>query len=188
MTALNLQNPYFRKADPIEVGRLFEKIPPHAIEAERCFVAAMMLEPPIVPDALRIVRVADDFTCGKCRAVYREIVSVYRERGALDLVLLYQRMLDSGSITEIGGESKGQQFLADLAMEVPSAGHWRHYARLVRDKAWVRRLLRVAAHIIHDCYREPHEVEEISHRAMEALRVLHEAHSRTVEGKKEKAA
>jgi replicative DNA helicase len=149
--------PARQRVDPIEIGRLFEKLPPHAIEAEMSLLGSMLLDPQVIGEVVQIISKGEDFFKPAHGAVFDAIVELYDEHSRLDLVTLHQLMLDRGVLEAIGGED----YLAELAMSVPSAAHAEYYARLVRDKAIIRQLIGIAGEIIFDAYNSPDAAQEI---------------------------
>ena len=146
-----------KRIDPVEVGKLFEKLPPHAIEAEMSLLGSMLLDPQVIGEVVQVIRGGDDFFKPAHGAVFDSIVELYDKYSRLDLVTLHQLLLDRGVLAEIGGED----YLAELAMSVPSAAHAEYYARLVRDKAIIRQLIGIAGEIIFDAYNSPDAAQEI---------------------------
>ncbi len=146
-----------KRIDPVEVGKLFEKLPPHAIEAEMSLIGSMLLDPQVIGEVVQVIRGGDDFFKPAHGAVFDTIVELYDKHSRLDLVTLHQLLLDRGVLAEIGGED----YLAELAMSVPSAAHAEYYARLVRDKAIIRQLIGIAGEIIFDAYNSPDVAHEI---------------------------
>ncbi|QOJ18991.1 MAG: replicative DNA helicase [Phycisphaeraceae bacterium] len=146
-----------RPADPVELARLFEKLPPHAVEAEMSLLGSMMLDPTVIGEVVQVLRTGDDFFKPAHGAIFDAIVELYDKHSRLDLIALHQLLLDRNLLDSIGG----QDYLAELAMSVPSAAHADYYAALVRDKAMVRRLIRVAGDIIHDAYTSSDKAADI---------------------------
>ena len=75
-----------RKRDWRHLARLFEQLPPHALEAEMSLLGSMLLEPQVVGDAVMIVRSGADFFKHANGALYDAMVELYDRHGALDIV------------------------------------------------------------------------------------------------------
>jgi len=131
-----------------QLSRLFEQLPPHAIEAEMSLLGSMLIDPKVIGDALMIVRSGDDFFKPANGAIYDAMVELYDRHGALDIVPLNQLLADRDVLESVGGLN----YLVELANAVPTAANAEHYARLVRDKASIRRLIDAAGDILHDSY------------------------------------
>ncbi len=145
----------------IEVGTLFDKLPPHALEAEMALLGSMVLDAQVVGDVLQLLKGADDFYKPAHAAVYETLVELYDSTQAIDMVQLNQRLVDKQMLEQVGG----LQYLIDIAESVPSAAAAMHYARIVRDKAVLRRLIETAGTVLHDAYHSDEPVADLLDRA-----------------------
>ncbi len=136
-------------ADPAEVARLFSALPPAAPEAEMSLLGSMLIDPKMIPDVVGIVADADDFAKPAHGTVYRHMVELYEATATVDIVALVQRLKDHGVLDEVGGS----QYLVELAEGVPTAVNAAEYARMVREKATLRELIRAAGEILVDAHQ-----------------------------------
>lgn len=125
-----------------QLRTLFEKMPPHAIEAEACLLGSMIVEPQRIPDVKAMLR-RDEFWSPKNGTIYAAIIEMFETHGSVDVVQLHQLLVDRDVLDAVGG----QDYLVELANSMPSAANAKHYARLVREKAAVRGLLELAGNI-----------------------------------------
>ena len=139
------------------VARLFEKLPPHAIEAEMCLLGSVLLEPRVLGDLSLIVRDSSDFYKPTNGAIYEAMVELYDRHGSVDIVQLHQVLSDKGILEAVGG----QEYLVELASAVPSAANATRYGHLVREKAMVRRLIEQAGEILAEAYDGRQSAETI---------------------------
>jgi replicative DNA helicase len=151
-------------ADPQRVARLFEKLPPHAVEAEMCLLGSILLEPRVLGDVTFIVRDGLDFYKPTNGAIYDAMVELYDRHASLDIVQLNQQLIDHDILDAVGG----QDYLVELASCVPTAANAAHYARLVREKSMVRKLIEEAGEILAQAYESRDEastiLDEAEHR------------------------
>ena len=143
-----------------KVARLIEQLPPHALEAEACVLGAALIEPASLDDVVQIL-CRDDFYKPAHGAIFHEMVRLREAHDSLDIVQLHQSLIDMDVLDSIGG----QQYLVNLANEVPSAHNAIQYARLVHDKAVLRRLIEQAGQILEDAYGNPGSPREVLDRA-----------------------
>ncbi|MHC4108677.1 MAG: replicative DNA helicase [Planctomycetota bacterium] len=150
--------------DPQRVARLFEKLPPHAIEAEMCLLGSILLEPRVLGDVTFIIRDGADFYKPTNGTIYDTMVELYDKNASLDIVQLNQHLVDHDVLDAVGG----QDYLVELASCVPTAANASHYARLVREKAMVRKLIEEAGEILTKAYDSRDEaatiLDEAEHR------------------------
>ncbi len=143
----------FRKGDrrPVEAGelaKLFDRLPPHALEAEAALLGSMILDWHVCGEVIEIIRNDEDFFKPAHSAIYKAIIELYDQQQSMDVVQLTQKLKDQAVLDQTGGV----EYLIELAESVPSATSAAHYARIVRDKAVLRRLIDAAGKIIYDAY------------------------------------
>lgn len=136
-------------ADPAEVARLFSALPPSAPEAEMSLLGAMLVDPKVIPDVIGIVTQADDFARAGHGTIFQHMVALYDATATLEIVSLVQRLKDHGVLDDVGGAP----YLMDLAEGVATAANAAEYARLVREKATLRELIRAAGEILVDAHQ-----------------------------------
>ena len=136
-------SPSRRTADWRHLSRLFEQLPPHAIEAETSLLGSMLIDPKAIGDVLMVVRAGDDFYKPANGAIFEAMTKLYDTSATLDLVQLNQVLADQGTLDAVGG----LDYLVELANAVPTASNAVHYARLVREKAAIRHLIDAAGEI-----------------------------------------
>jgi replicative DNA helicase len=160
----------------VEIAKLFEALPPHAIDAEMSLLGAMLWDPRVVGDVVGIVRNGSDFYRPAHAAIYDTMVEIYDRSGGLDLVTLSQALTDKKLIEQVGG----LDYLVSLAEGVPGSSGAPHYARLVREKATVRELIGAAGEILSDAHTSRDPAQELLERAEQ--RIFHIAQKRESEG------
>ncbi|MCC5786040.1 MAG: replicative DNA helicase [Phycisphaerales bacterium] len=136
------------KVDASTVGRLFDRLPPHAPEAEMALLGSMVLGPEVIADVLHIVSRPEQFFMPAHGAIFRVLVDTYNRHRSGDLVQLVDALRDASVLDEVGGEA----YLVQLAESVPTASNAPYYARIVADKARLRSLIDTAGTIIYDAY------------------------------------
>jgi len=140
MTYVSSDN--FSIADPY-VGRTA----PWSQEAEQAVLAAMMLDQDA---ALRAAELVDDtmFYREGHRRLFRTMLALTERRVVIDHITLRDELLRRGEL-EVAG---GLDYLADLVDAVPTAANLEFHAKIVRDKAVLRRLIEASTSIITEAY------------------------------------
>ncbi len=136
-------------ADPAEVARLFSALPPAAPEAEMSLLGAMIVDPKVISDVIGIVSQPDDFAKAGHGTIFQHMIALYDSTATLEIVSLVQRLKDHGVLEDVGGSA----YLMDLAEGVATAANAAEYARLVREKATLRELIRAAGEILVDAHQ-----------------------------------
>jgi replicative DNA helicase len=124
-----------------------DRQPPHNDDAEAAVLGACMLVPAAVDTVLLILR-KDDFFRGFHQHVYESVKDLHDRSQPVDLVTV-QDWLNTRNLLEAAG---GSVALAGLTEKVASAANVEAYARLVKEKAKLRRLISACAQITQDCY------------------------------------
>ncbi len=109
-----------------------------------CLLGSILLEPRVLGDTTFIIKDGKDFYKPTNGAVYDAMIELYDVNASLDIVQLSQLLVDRDILEAVGG----QEYLVELASGVPTAANATHYARLVREKAMVRRLIEEAGVIL----------------------------------------
>lgn len=125
---------------------LFEKLPPHAPEAEMALLGSLILDPGALDDVIGLVPSSSFFYSEAHGAIYDAIKDIYDAHRAGDLVLLTQHLRDNESLEQVGG----LDYLERLATQTPSAANAAYYAKLVRAKALLRFLIEACGQTVFD--------------------------------------
>ena len=133
-------------------------------EAERAVLGAILIENSSINQVLEILT-AEDFYNENHSKIMSSMVDLDREGTAIDVLTLYEWM-DSKGIME---ESGGAAYLTYLVSTVPTAENVTHYARIVKDKAVLRKLVLTATDIAHRGYGPDIEVNEFIDRAEQSI-------------------
>ncbi len=155
---------------PIELGALFDKLPPHAIEAEQSLLGSMILDWRVCGEVLQIIRGGEDFYKPAHAALYEVLQELYDVQQSIDLVQLNQKLIDKGMMDQVGGVP----YLVELAESVPSAVSAPYYARIVREKALIRSLIEAAGRTLHEAYHLDDPAVDLLDRASQALFAIQE--------------
>lgn len=139
--------------------------PPYDPEAEMCALGSVLLDNDALDDLVAVVG-ADDFYHRANRLVFEAM----RDLGEhVDVVTLNAELERRGVLDEAGGK----KYLAELMEAVPSAHNVGAYAKLVRDCAVRRRLLRAAEEIRSNALAGGKSNELIDHAERQIFEIQH---------------
>ena len=136
------------------------QIPPHSIEAERAVLGAILLNKDAF-DAVSSIVKAEDFYSDNHRVIYEALVSIVGKNQRADYVLLSEELKKSQKLEAVGGIL----YLTNLTTDIVDAYNVEDHAKIVRDKAHLRKLIHVANAVESMAYREEEETEDIVNRA-----------------------
>jgi replicative DNA helicase len=141
-------------------------VPPQNLEAEESVLGAMLVAPGAIGSVLVDVRLRpEDFYRESHAAIYRAILALNDRNDAVDSLTVSAELEKRGDLQTAGGKP----YVHQLAAVVPAAGNARHYAKLVKDEATLRRLLGVAHTIesrVAERRGEAHQLVEDSERLL----------------------
>lgn len=139
-------------------------VPPQALDAERSVLGAMCLSTEAVA---RAVERLDErsFYRESHRRIWAGIVALFERGEAADLITLREELTRRGELESIGGTA----YLTELFEYMPSAASVDHHARIVAEKAILRRLIEAATSITEESYRGAEAAEMVLDRAQERI-------------------
>ncbi len=138
------------------IAEELRKIPPQQIEAEQSLLGGILIDSDGLPSALEVLK-GDEFYRDAHRAIYRAFQDLFERNEPIDLLTVAEYLAEKSQLEAVGGAT----YLASLAELVPSAANVGAYAKIVGDKAILRRLIQVANEISSWCYGKGKSVEEI---------------------------
>ena len=138
----------------------FERTPPHDIAAEQCVLGGMMMSKDAISDVLEVIRAADHYRPAH-QIVHETILDLYSRGEPADAVTVAAELTKRGDIGKVGGAP----YLHTLIASVPTAANAGYYARIVRERAILRRLVEVGTRIVQLGYAGDADADELVDRA-----------------------
>jgi len=146
--------------------------PPQNLEAEQSVLGAVLLSDTALPALIIDERLhPEDFYREAHGFVYQAMLDLHSVGEPVDALTLEEHLKRAGQLDQVGGRA-GIDLLAGA---VPAVGNVRQYARIVRENAMLRRLLRASYDIqakVHSHEAQPRELVDMAERAI--LEVAHE--------------
>ncbi|MFN0156297.1 MAG: replicative DNA helicase [Gaiella sp.] len=139
-------------------------VPPQNLEAEESVLGAMLISPTAIGSATEIL-VASDFYRDSHGIVFRAILGLWGKGEPVDAITLADELDARGELEKIGGRAK----VAELAALVPAAANVDHYARIVKEMATLRGLVRVGQEITRLGLDRPGETADLVDRAEQSV-------------------
>ena len=128
---------------------LIQRVPPNNKEAEQSVLGSILLRPEALIEALEYVT-ADSFYQHAHQLIFTAMMELNEADQGIDVVTVKNILDDKNQLDDIGGVS----YLADLASIVPTAANVVYYAKIVADKALLRRLITTATNIVAQSYED----------------------------------
>ena len=137
-----------------------DRLPPHSIEAEMCLLACMTLDRDLVGEVVQKVS-RESFYLADHQVIFEALVALWDRNEPIDAVLLRDELSKKQLLEEVGGAA----YIGELLGSVPSAAHAHHYAKVVREKSTLRRLIDASNKCLEDAYGSHETVEGVVDRA-----------------------
>lgn len=142
----------------------FEKGLPSNIEAERSVLGAILLDNGLCNQAIELLR-RDELFLDSHRRIYDKMIALTERGSPIDMVTLTDELRRAGEFEQVGGAT----YIASLIDGVPRTDTIEHYARLVKAKAMLRRMISAANQIIANCFAEEEEPETLVDQAEQMI-------------------
>jgi replicative DNA helicase len=140
--------------------------PPQNLEAEQSVLGAVLLSDTALPALIIDERLqAEDFYREGHGRIYKAMLDLHTLGEPVDALTLVEHLKQAGDLEAVGGRAA----IDLLAGSVPAVGNVRQYARIVRDNAMLRRLLRASYEIqsrVHSHEALPRDLVDMAERAI----------------------
>ena len=128
--------------DP-ELVRASGRIPPQNLEAEQSVLGAVLLDNSAAFTAMEHIK-TDDFYFTSHRQIFESMAELAEKNHPIDILTLTEHLKKTDRLDAAGGAA----YVASLSNVVPSTANIVHYAKIVREKATLRKLIHTASEII----------------------------------------
>jgi replicative DNA helicase len=147
-----------------EVDLSSHKLPPQNVEAEQSVLGGILIENEAINKVMEILTF-DDFYRDAHRRIFNALISLSERDEPADLITLTNELRKIDQLDSIGGAS----YLASLIDSVPTAANIEYYAKIVKEKAILRKLIETSTDIITQSYEDRGDVEGFLDEAERAI-------------------
>jgi replicative DNA helicase len=138
----------------------FERTPPHDVAAEQCVLGGMLLSKDAISDVIETIRPQDHYRPAH-QVIHEAILDMYGRGEPVDAITVADELTKRGDITRVGD----RPYLHTLIATVPTAANAGYYARIVRERAILRRLVEAGTRIVQFGYAGDADADELVDRA-----------------------
>ncbi|MGP4117717.1 replicative DNA helicase [Levilactobacillus zymae] len=135
---------------------LTDHTPPQNLEAEKAVLGAIFLSTDALVDALEYLS-PEDFYRREHQIIFQAMMDLNDRDEAIDVVTITDLLTAKNQLDDVGGVT----YIAELAGSVPTAANATYYAKIVQNKAVLRRLIQTATNIVTQGYQQDGDVTEI---------------------------
>ncbi len=147
-------------AELIPSGGEFDRTPPHDVAAEQCVLGGMLMSKDAISDVMEVIRSGDHYRPAH-QLIHEAILDLYGRGEPADPVTVRDLLTKRGELARAGGAP----YLHTLIAAVPTAANAGYYARIVRERAILRRLVEVGTRIVQLGYAGDGDADELVDRA-----------------------
>ena len=136
------------------------RVMPHNLEAEQSTLGGMLLSQEAVAEVFEMVSPVD-FYAPKHELIFNAVLSLFGKGEPTDVIAVSDELNKQGNLLKAGGAD----YLHSLTSYVPTAANASYYAKIVADKAILRRLIEAGTRIAQAGYDSQGEVEDLVNQA-----------------------
>ncbi len=133
-----------------------DRLPPQSIQAEVCVLGSMILDEASIDLVVQILK-KEDFHRPAHQLVFEVLSEMRQATKPIEAVTVIEELQQRKIYEEVGGT----EYIVALVEGVPNSANAEYYAKLVRDKAMLRRLITVGNGIIREAYDSSQEALEV---------------------------
>ncbi len=135
---------------------LIKRILPHSLEAEGSVIGSMIMDKEAIVAASELLK-EEDFYSKQYGALFDTMTDLYNEGKPVDLITLQEKLKEKNLPPEV----YSLEFISDLVTAVPTSANVKHYAEIVKEKAILRKLIKINEEIANTCYLGKESLEKI---------------------------
>lgn len=141
-----------------------QRIPPNSLEAEQSVLGAMLLDKEAITAATELIT-GEDFYREAHKEIFEAIVEIFDRGDPVDLITLTEKLKVRNTLEAVGGIT----YLTNLMNVVPATHNVHYYAKIIEDKALLRRLIKSSNEIMAKSFEATEEVSSIIDSAEKSI-------------------
>ena len=126
---------------------VIRKTQPNSVESEQAVLASMLMNREAVVNVADMLT-KDDFYQPQYGVIFEAMVELYHEGTAIDLITLTERLKEKGVPENV----YGIETMQELMSVVPTSANAKQYAGIIKDRANMRRVIKLAETAANYCY------------------------------------
>ncbi len=151
-----------------------DRTAPQNNEAEQSVLGSILLQPTALISAMEFIQ-ANDFYRRGHQLIFQAMIDLNEKNEEIDLVTVADRLENTKQLEDVGGTP----YLAELSSVVPTAANIEYYAKIVEERALLRRLIQASTDIITETYEESDDISNILDMAEQKILKVSERKNRS---------
>lgn len=137
---------------------VIKRIMPHSTEAERAVIGAILMNKEAAMAASELIT-GEDFYQTAYGIVYDAMLELFHKGQPIDLITLQEHLKEKNVPPEVSGLEFVKDLIAEMGVE--TSANVKYYAKIVQEKAILRKLIKINEEIANTCYQENQPLSEI---------------------------
>ncbi|MBU4371530.1 MAG: replicative DNA helicase [Proteobacteria bacterium] len=147
-----------------DIDASLHKVPPQNLDAEQSVLGGILLDNLALNTVLEVLD-QSDFYSDAHRKIFAAVIELSNRNEPCDLITLSNLLKDQKRMEQVGGTA----YLASLVDNVASAANIAYYAKIIKEKSILRRLIGSATEILNKSYDASMDVDHILDEAEHAI-------------------
>ncbi|BCL60867.1 hypothetical protein DGMP_15600 [Desulfomarina profundi] len=140
------------------------RMPPQNVEAEQAVLGSILLKADTFGKVLEILKPEDFYKDGH-KLIFEVMIDLFEKNEPQDVLTVSNLLRDTNRLEEAGGAT----YLATLTSIVPVTSNISSYAKIIREKSILRKLIEVNTDIAARCYEEQNDIDILVDQAEQAI-------------------
>ncbi len=137
---------------------------PHDLDAEKSVLGAILINNQAFNQAAEVID-AGDFYRDAHRRIFEKMVGLTDRGNPVDLLTLKDELSRSGDLDEVGGPA----YISALTDGVPRSANVEFYAKIVKEKSTLRRLIQSATDVLGRAYDAEEDADDLLDEAERSI-------------------
>lgn len=155
-------------------GVMADRTLPHNLEAEKSVLGAILINNQAFNQAAEVID-AQDFFRDAHRRIFEKMVGLTDRSEPVDFVTLTDELTRSGELEEVGGPA----YVSGLTDGVPRSANVEYYARIVKEKSTLRRLIQASNEVLVRAYDAEEDADDLLDEAERTIFSIAEGRMRS---------
>lgn len=139
----------------MEDESVIKRIQPHNDEAEKSLIGSMIMNNKVIDEVFDIVR-KEDFYQPYNAIMFEAIYELYNNKSKIDMIILQNSLIKKNI-----PENIARDYIKSAVLAVQTSVNAKDYAKIVKDKSILRKLIKISENISNECYMDKENVENI---------------------------
>jgi replicative DNA helicase len=126
---------------------LIRRVMPSSAETEQAVIGSILMDKDEMMNVADIL-VPDDFYQSEYRMIYQAMVQINSEGRPVDLVTVHEQLKSMNVPPEVSS----LDFMIEVVNSVATSANAKHYAKIVKEKSLLRKVIKVNETIMEECY------------------------------------